>query len=56
MTANIIESAIQVKKGLTQWVRSNLWYDAAAPVGYKYRFRASPHYRDMTTVNPIINY
>jgi len=42
--ANIIESAIQVVENGVQWARSNLWYDVAAPVGYKYRFRASPHY------------
>ncbi|WP_159639036.1 hypothetical protein [Sphingobacterium composti Ten et al. 2007 non Yoo et al. 2007] len=47
ITANLIESAIQVVNGGAQWARSNLWYDASAPDKNKYRFRPSPHYRDM---------
>lgn len=50
ITANLVESAIQVVQGGTQWARSNLWYDASAADGNKYRFRVSPHFRMFNSI------
>lgn len=47
ITTNLIESAIQVVESGARWARSNLWYDASAVAGNRYRFRVSPHYRDL---------
>lgn len=47
INATLIESGIRVSAGGAQWARSNLWYDASASNENKYRFRASPHFRDL---------
>lgn len=47
ITTHLIQSAIRVVDEGAQWARSNLWYDATAVAGNRYRFRVSPHYRDL---------
>jgi len=43
--AVLVESAVQIVTGGTKWARANLWYDGNATEHY--RFRVSPHYRDI---------
>lgn len=55
INATLIESAIGVVAGGTQWARSNLWYDATAVEGNRYRFRVSPHFRDLQNFRTLSN-
>lgn len=50
INAMLIESAIQVGTSSTKWARSNLWYDEKNTIS-PYRFRPSPHFRDMESKN-----
>lgn len=45
--AMLVESAIKVGTATTEWARSNLWYSANNITG-AYRFRVSPHQRDIS--------
>ena len=47
INAMLVESAIKVGTATTEWARSNLWYSANNITG-AYRFRVSPHQRDIS--------
>ncbi|TDS13762.1 hypothetical protein [Sphingobacterium paludis] len=42
VTARLIESGIRVGTSPIRWARSNLTFQAAAPAGFRYRFRPHP--------------
>lgn len=52
ISTTLVESGIQVGTSSTVWARSNLWYDANNATA-RYRFRPSPHYRDLINKNNL---
>lgn len=56
--AMLVESAVKVGTSTTEWARSNLWYAVDSTATGRYRFRVSPHQRDVSennTIGQIIN-